>query len=56
VDSSLVRAAAVAQANTEGARDGEALLHLDMADRIAPQGIRNVVLPSPSRRDVVTRS
>ncbi|MBV9160786.1 MAG: helix-turn-helix transcriptional regulator [Pseudonocardiales bacterium] len=36
-------------AQAEGARDGQALLHLDLADRIAPQGVRNV----PVAREVL---
>lgn len=36
-------------AQADGPRDGQALLHLDMADRIAPQGIRNV----PVAREVL---
>jgi hypothetical protein len=36
-------------AQADGARDGEALRHLDMADQIAPQGIRNV----PVAREVL---
>ncbi|MGH3798784.1 MAG: helix-turn-helix domain-containing protein [Pseudonocardiaceae bacterium] len=37
-------------AQAEGARDSAALLHLDLADRTAPQGIRNV----PVAREVLT--
>ncbi|MBV9729575.1 MAG: helix-turn-helix transcriptional regulator [Pseudonocardiales bacterium] len=36
-------------AQAEGARDGQALLNLDLADRIAPQGVRNV----PVAREVL---
>ncbi|MDQ3760789.1 MAG: hypothetical protein M3460_03575 [Actinomycetota bacterium] len=39
-------------AQAEGARDAQALRHLDTADRIAPQGIRNV----PVAREVLLDS
>lgn len=39
-----------AYAQAEGARDGEALRHLDQADRLAPQRIRQ----DPIARDIVT--
>ncbi|MGH4012207.1 MAG: helix-turn-helix domain-containing protein [Pseudonocardiaceae bacterium] len=43
-------------AQAEGAHDGEALLHLDLADRIAPQGIRSVPVAREILHDLDRRA